>query len=59
MCCLTREETLQAYRALLEIKSLINKNDPCFQEDDNKILIWVTYLMLASPFVRIVYNLMF
>jgi hypothetical protein len=59
MCCLTRKETLQAYKALLEIEGLINKNDPCFQEDDNKILIWVAYLVFASPLVHIVYNLLF
>lgn len=58
-CCLTKEETLQAYRVLLEIERLIDKDDPCFQEEDNKILIWIIYLVLASPLVHIIYGLMF
>lgn len=58
MCCLTKEETLQAYRVLFEIERLIDKDDLCFQEEDNKVLIWVIYLVLASPLVHIVYGLM-
>jgi hypothetical protein len=59
MCCLTKEETLQTYRVLLEFERLIDKDDPCFQEEDNKVLIWGIYLVLASPLLHIVYGLIF
>lgn len=58
MCCLTKEEILQAYRVLLEFERLIDKGDFCFQEEDNKVLICVIYLVLASLSVHIVYGLM-
>lgn len=58
MCCLSKSETLQAYWVLLELEKLRDEDDPCFQEESNKLVLWIVYLVIASPLFYIAYCLM-
>lgn len=58
MCCLSKREAYRAYRILLEIEGLEDKDDLWFQKEDNKLLLWVTYFILLSPLFHVLYCLL-